>query len=46
LETFEKSSGYRSACGPSYLKPYSSANYNVTVTCNEGAIGLVELYQM
>jgi len=35
---FLKSSGYRSACGPSYLKSYSPATFNVTVTHDEYAI--------
>jgi len=40
----KKGSGYRSACGPSYFKPYSSATCNVTVTHKETAVGLAELY--
>jgi len=31
----KKGSGYRTACGSSYLKPYSH---------NESAVGLVETY--
>jgi len=37
-------SGCRSACGPSYLKLYSSATYNVTVTHGKNAVGFVETY--
>jgi len=39
-----KGNGYRIACGSSYLKPYSSTSYNVTVTHDESVVGLVETY--
>jgi len=42
--SFLLDSVYRSACGPSYLKPYSPTICKVTVTHNESASGLVETY--
>ena len=35
---FKIGSGYRSACGPSYLKTYLSVICNVTVTHDECAV--------
>jgi len=39
-------SGYRTACGSSYLKPYltTTCKCNVTVTLDESAVGFVETY--
>jgi len=37
-------SGYRTACGSPYLKPYSTTSCNMTVMHDESAAGLVEIY--
>jgi len=41
---FISGSGYRSVYGPSYLKPYSSAIWNMTVMHHESAVNMVETY--
>ena len=37
-------SGYRTAYGSSYLKPYSTATCNVTITHGESVIGFIKMY--
>jgi len=37
-----KGSGYRTTHGSFNLKPYSTTSYNLTVTHEENAVGLVE----
>jgi len=42
IRVYDLGSGYRTACGSSYLKPYSIATCNMTVMHDESVVGLVE----